>query len=321
MKNERGVVYVETLIGFLPVFLFFFGTLQLIDLSMAHLVVEHAASAAARAAVVVLPDDGLFYGDYANDHVNQFNGGRQQDVELAADIVLQANPRLQDSQTNVAICKDERPNDGKDNKCEKNPTFEGREPLTVLVSAPYRCFVPLFCPGGFTLKATAQLTYQGAPYVYSPDTNWAIGTIDRTKTRLQNPPDEPAPTAGKKKKPDPGDRKAPPATHKPDPDDGKVPLATHTRPTPGDEVATAPTPPSKRSPTGAAPAIVPAEPNTDSNGRVLPGSRRLLPVTNPTCFLAGTLVHTPRAACDTTADWHARTPVLSARARTLCAHE
>jgi hypothetical protein len=56
-SDERGVVYVEFLFAFVPLFLLFLGTCQLALLHTAKLIVHHAAFAAARSAVVVLPED------------------------------------------------------------------------------------------------------------------------------------------------------------------------------------------------------------------------------------------------------------------------
>jgi TadE-like protein len=52
-----GVVYVEFLLAFFPLLVTFLGLLQLALITSARLVVQHAASRAARAAVVVLDDD------------------------------------------------------------------------------------------------------------------------------------------------------------------------------------------------------------------------------------------------------------------------
>jgi hypothetical protein len=164
VKNERGVVYLEMLIGFLPVFMFFLGTLQVADASIAHLVVEHAATTAARAAVVVLPDDGAYYKDEDNAIIDEFRDYRQSDVERAADTILEANPRLDRSFANVLLDK---------------PKYEEREVVTANVSAPYHCLVAVFCPGGLTITANAQLIYQGAHYKYEPSTGWASNAANR----------------------------------------------------------------------------------------------------------------------------------------------
>jgi hypothetical protein len=60
--DERGAVYLEFLIAFMPVFLLFLAICQLALIAMAELVVRHAAYAAVRSAVVVLEDDPAHYG-------------------------------------------------------------------------------------------------------------------------------------------------------------------------------------------------------------------------------------------------------------------
>ncbi len=60
-SDERGTVYVEFLISFVPFFLLFLGTIQLSLIYASHLVVQHAAVLAVRAAVVTLDDDPCYY--------------------------------------------------------------------------------------------------------------------------------------------------------------------------------------------------------------------------------------------------------------------
>jgi hypothetical protein len=63
----RGVVMIEFVIAFVPVFLLFLGIVQLALLSAASLIVQHAAVAGARAASVVLDDDPRYYGTPRGD--------------------------------------------------------------------------------------------------------------------------------------------------------------------------------------------------------------------------------------------------------------
>jgi len=67
--DQRGVAYVEFLLAFLPIFTLFLGIAQLVLLWSARIVVEHAATRAARAAVVVLDDDPRYYDGEARDAV------------------------------------------------------------------------------------------------------------------------------------------------------------------------------------------------------------------------------------------------------------
>ncbi len=60
-RDTRGVVYVEFLLAFVPIFTLFLGIAQLVLLWGGRLVVGHAATRAARAAAVVLDDDPRYY--------------------------------------------------------------------------------------------------------------------------------------------------------------------------------------------------------------------------------------------------------------------
>ncbi len=62
-RGTSGAVYVEFLIAFLPFFIMVLGMTQTALMYMGHLVVQHAANIAARAAIVVIPDDPARYGD------------------------------------------------------------------------------------------------------------------------------------------------------------------------------------------------------------------------------------------------------------------
>jgi hypothetical protein len=60
-RDTRGAVYVEFLITFIPVFLVFVCMVQLAMIFVAGLTVQRAATAAARAAAVVLDDNPRYY--------------------------------------------------------------------------------------------------------------------------------------------------------------------------------------------------------------------------------------------------------------------
>lgn len=62
LPDESGVVFLELLIAFLPIWTFFLCVLQLAFIAQANLMVKHSADSAARSAVVVLPDDPNEYG-------------------------------------------------------------------------------------------------------------------------------------------------------------------------------------------------------------------------------------------------------------------
>jgi Flp pilus assembly protein TadG len=61
-RDLRGVVYLEFLIAFIPIWTFALCIFQLALIVRANLMVKHSADAAARSAVVVLPDDPSEYG-------------------------------------------------------------------------------------------------------------------------------------------------------------------------------------------------------------------------------------------------------------------
>lgn len=73
--DEAGAVYVEFLLAFIPLFFLFLGILQGALLYSANLVVRHAAQRAARAAVVVLPDDPEYYDGQAVNSLEGSGGG------------------------------------------------------------------------------------------------------------------------------------------------------------------------------------------------------------------------------------------------------
>jgi hypothetical protein len=61
-QSQRGAVYVEFLVVFIPFFILFLWLVQMSFAYAARIVVQHSASRAARSAIVVLPDDPQFYG-------------------------------------------------------------------------------------------------------------------------------------------------------------------------------------------------------------------------------------------------------------------
>ena len=61
-RDCGGVIFVEVLISFVPLWTLFLCAVQLAFISQANLTVKHAADSAARSAVVVLPDDPEEYG-------------------------------------------------------------------------------------------------------------------------------------------------------------------------------------------------------------------------------------------------------------------
>ncbi|MDP3276816.1 MAG: hypothetical protein Q8Q09_16570 [Deltaproteobacteria bacterium] len=61
LRNESGTAYTEMLVCFMPMFLMITCLIQMALMNVAHLMVQHAAVLAARAAIVVLPDNPACY--------------------------------------------------------------------------------------------------------------------------------------------------------------------------------------------------------------------------------------------------------------------
>ena len=143
----------ETLIGLPIVIYLFFQSWQISDLLVAHLILQRAALTAARAAIVVGPDDPRFYDD---QRVDDLSGGlRREDVKSAAALVLGAMPAFRGAGFEVELAG----------------SFRKDEPLTATVKAEYRCSVSWLnavCGGGpvRTMSASAELPYQGATFQY-----------------------------------------------------------------------------------------------------------------------------------------------------------
>jgi hypothetical protein len=82
---QRGAVFVEFLIAFLPVYVFFLCLLQLAVLFSVRLVSEHAAISAARAAAVVLAErNPRRYGGEKPHTFSTSSGPRQEAIRNAA---------------------------------------------------------------------------------------------------------------------------------------------------------------------------------------------------------------------------------------------
>ncbi|MET0387048.1 MAG: hypothetical protein ABW321_13865 [Polyangiales bacterium] len=86
VRDERGAAIVETMVSF-PVLLFtYLGLYMFIYILAGHLMVQRAADAGARAAVVFLPDpDGYYGGSYPS---------KQQYIELAVRAALMPSPYM-----------------------------------------------------------------------------------------------------------------------------------------------------------------------------------------------------------------------------------
>ena len=93
-RDQRGGVTVETLLALPWVLLGFLGVYQLTLLYSAHLVVQRAASAAARAAAVFLADDPSFHAGGAERELYAVEAARR---------VLLAAPGFDPASLDVAV--------------------------------------------------------------------------------------------------------------------------------------------------------------------------------------------------------------------------
>jgi Flp pilus assembly protein TadG len=148
-SDRRGAVFVEHAIVLLPILVLALSSWEMLELWAGDSIVRRAASAAARAAVVVLPDDPAFY---AGAPVDRFEGARKIQIELAASLVLASSPHFR-SKPRVELSD-----------------ASAHQPLTATVSAPFHCFggwLSLVCAGpSRMLVARATQPYHGASYRY-----------------------------------------------------------------------------------------------------------------------------------------------------------
>lgn len=75
MQQERGVVYAEFLMSIFVFFMLFVCIVQFSVITVARLVVQHAAVQAVRAAVVTIDDDPYFYEDGTRKHLERDGQG------------------------------------------------------------------------------------------------------------------------------------------------------------------------------------------------------------------------------------------------------
>jgi Flp pilus assembly protein TadG len=162
--DRSGAVYVEFLIAFLPLFIFFSALAQMGMLQIADLVTKHAAVTAARAAVVVLTDDPARYEGVP---VNQAKGLRYEDIRRAAEMPLTAIAADPGTSTRVSFPSAAG---GLDSRL----TFGEDDIVRVRVEYSYPCSVPvgnrLLCglAGEKMLIGEAAMPNQGPNYEYHP---------------------------------------------------------------------------------------------------------------------------------------------------------
>lgn len=147
LSDERGVAYVETIIAVPVIFIVFAALFTFGHLAAGEMIVLRAASAAARAAVVFLPDDPEYY---ARDGA----ATREECVKEAARQVLLASDHFKIGVADVDVKIDGSRRDF--------------EPLTVTVRAHYDCsqFIGSFVCGTdeiADMSSSAVLPYQEGP--------------------------------------------------------------------------------------------------------------------------------------------------------------
>jgi hypothetical protein len=160
LRERRGAVYTEALIA-IPVLLFFFSaSLQLAYLSIASLLLRHAAVAAARSAAVIVPDAPSAFGD--GSAAGTTSGGRIAAVQKSATAVMIALDNL----PLLWLAGSAGVTDG-DVGVDLGNVQNG----VVRVSFTAPCTVPLggwiICGGTTkTLVSSAAFPLQGASYAY-----------------------------------------------------------------------------------------------------------------------------------------------------------
>jgi hypothetical protein len=150
-KDRRGVALVEFAIAMVPVFIFFFGSMQMGVIAYMHLIVKHSAYVAARCAAVQNPGG---VGNWGTD------AGPVSDIKQSVwQLFSYPNtvPGVQQGdfavQTTLAA-----------------PTYQGAQLDQVAVTLTYKCTVPLgdviACGTSKTIPITAvaQFPNQGSVY-------------------------------------------------------------------------------------------------------------------------------------------------------------
>jgi hypothetical protein len=187
--DRRGVVFVEFLIAFLPVYTFFLCFIQLALLFAVRLVTEHAAIDAARAAAVVIGDDPKRYNGEKINRLTVRGSARYEAVRDAA--LLSMAPLILNGfvhDVRVVFPPEERPGGpGRTGTLAFAPMNDSRvSKVRVRVEVEAECRIGIAnriaCPMSFHLthatdafrlavpmrivRAEAVYPYQGARYDY-----------------------------------------------------------------------------------------------------------------------------------------------------------
>jgi len=174
-----GAVYVELLIAFMPVLVFFLSLLQLALLFSSKLLVDHSAVQGARAAAVVFGDESGPYGSRAGDP-NTLSLGRRQAVRDA--VLVSLAPMIIDgslSRVEVVFPAEDAPfgNDQAEDTKLAPMAQSGPRMMRVRVEADVVCKIALaniiICNGPqgstrrvVTASSESVYPYQGASYAY-----------------------------------------------------------------------------------------------------------------------------------------------------------
>jgi hypothetical protein len=188
-SDRHGVVFVEFLIAFLPVYTFFLCLIQLSLLFAVRLVTEHAAVDAARAAAVVIGDDPKRYNGEKINRLTVKGSARYEAVRDAA--LLSMAPLILNGfvhDVSLVFPPEERPGGpGQSGTLGFAPMNDSRvSKVRVRVEVEAECRIGIAnriaCPMSFnfthatdalkiaipmhTVKAEAVYPYQGARYDY-----------------------------------------------------------------------------------------------------------------------------------------------------------
>lgn len=173
--DTRGAVYVEFLIAFMPVFVFFLCLLQLALLFSAKLLVEHSSVAGVRAAAVVFADEPGPYGE-ATAQTNVMSTERR-DVVRGAVLIALAPMILDDTVVSVGVSYPEKAGEKGAPLGTPIPHRNGNGMVRVRVEAFVVCKIAIanliacdaFGSSALRIKsipAESAFPYQGASYAY-----------------------------------------------------------------------------------------------------------------------------------------------------------
>jgi hypothetical protein len=177
----EGAIFVEFLIAFLPVYVFFLCLLQLGLLFTVKLLTEHAAVSAARAAAVVLADDPKHYAQTQPHELREPKAFRQANPRVSAvrsAAVLALLPLILNGSVqtlDVLFPPAEEPGGVEQGKVKLTPMGDQEvSKVRVRIEATVLCRISfanwLLCSPRLTAPVSAEAIYpyQGAYYDYPP---------------------------------------------------------------------------------------------------------------------------------------------------------